>query len=497
MPKRLVLILGDSLFQDHKNLELDNDCLLFMAEDWELCTHFKYHKQKLVFFLSAMRHHAEQLKKNYNLVYHSLGEKIDAKNYFGHLDSLLIQNPEIKKVESYVVEDAFFENAIKKWAHDKGLEVIFKTSPKFLFAEDDFKEYLAKTKKPLLYQYYQQKRKKLKLFLTEEGKPLGGQWSLDADNRKKLPKNIGVPSPLLFEADAIDQEVLAEVELKFAEHPGQLNYFQWQTTRTGALAVLDNFIENKLNNFGPYEDAFEADQVFLFHSTLSPYLNIGLLQPQEVLDAVMDNFSSENSHLPSYEGFVRQLIGWREFVRGMYRNYNFKGNHFELKRKMKDAWYTGNTGIPPIDDAIKKVQNYAYNHHIERLMVLGNAMLLCGLHPDEVNKWFMEMYIDSADWVMEPNVYGMSQYAVGDLFATKPYIAGSNYMRKMSHYPKGDWCDIMDGLYWRFIDEHRSTFAKNPRMAFMLTNLDKMDLEKRERIFNAAADWQEKVSYLT
>jgi deoxyribodipyrimidine photolyase-related protein len=220
------------------------------------------------------------------------------------------------------------------------------------------------------------------------------------------------------------------------------------------------------------------------------------LQPAEVLDAVLANFSPDNSHLPSYEGFVRQLIGWREFIRGMYRNFNFRQNHFGLKRKMNDAWYTATTGIPPIDDAIKKVQSYAYNHHIERLMVLGNAMLLCGLHPDEVNRWFMEMYIDSADWVMEPNVYGMSQYAAGDLFATKPYIAGSNYLRKMSHYPKGDWCDIMDGLYWRFIDQHRPTFANNPRMAFMLKSLDKMDLAKRDRIFKAAADWQEKVSFI-
>jgi deoxyribodipyrimidine photolyase-related protein len=496
MPNRLVLILGDSLFQDHKTLELDSDCLLFMAEDWELCTHFKYHKQKLVFFLSAMRHHAHQLKKDYNLIYQPLSHTADGKSYFDYLNILLSKHPEIEKLETYVVEDAFFETALINWAEKKGLEIIFKTSPKFLFSEDDFKEYLSKTKKPLLYQYYQQKRKKLKLLLSEEDKPLGGQWSLDADNRKKLPKNSSIPSPVPFEADAIDLAVFAEVELKFTEHPGKLNNFQWQTTRAGALSVLDHFIEQKLNNFGPYEDAFEADQVFLFHSTLSPYLNIGLLQPQEVLDAVMANFSVEKSHLPSYEGFIRQLIGWREFVRGMYRNYNFKGNHFGLNRKMKDAWYLGSTGIPPIDDAIKKVQNFAYNHHIERLMVLGNAMLLCGLHPDEVNKWFMEMYIDSADWVMEPNVYGMSQYAVGDLFATKPYIAGSNYMRKMSHYPKGDWCDIMDGLYWRFIDEHRTTFANNPRMAFMLKNLDKMDLEKRERIFKAADDWQETVSYL-
>jgi len=496
MPHRLVLLLGDSLFPNHKGLDLDKDCIIFMAEDWELCQHFKYHKQKLVFFLSAMRHHAQGLKDNYQLVYQRLSDSPNGKDYFSYLDDLIDEHPNLKQIESYVIEDAFFEKALKNWAEKKDLELIFKTSPKFLFSEDDFKNYLDQSKKPLLYQYYQQKRKKLKILIDEEGKPLGGKWSLDEDNRKKLPKNIDIPSRLSFNADEIDKEVMKEVSEKFEDHPGTLESYQWQTTRAGALQVLENFLEQKLNDFGPYEDAFEADQVFIFHSTLSPYLNNGLLVPEEIVEAVLKRFSPDDSHLPSYEGFIRQLIGWREFMRGMYRNYDFKSNHFGLERKMNDAWYTGKTGIPPIDDAIKKVQNYAYSHHIERLMVLGNAMLLCGLHPDEVNRWFMEMYIDSADWVMEPNVYGMSQYATGDLFATKPYIAGSNYLRKMSHYPKGDWCDIMDGLYWKFIDEHRPTFEANHRMAFMLKNLDKMDSEKRERIFSAAADWQEKVSYL-
>ncbi len=496
MPNRLVLILGDSLFPNHSNLELDDSCLIFMMEDWELCQHYKYHKQKLVLFLSAMRHHAEELSKQHTVVYHRLSEKPTDKNYFSRLNALLKENPELKQIDTYIIEDAFFEKALKKWTKDKDLELNFKASPKFLFSEEDFKEYLDQGKKPLLYQYYQQKRKKLKIMLDDEGNPFGGKWSLDEDNRKKLPKKIEIPSSLAFKADAIDREVLEEVSRKFKDHPGELEHYQWQTTRQGALEVLEQFLDQKLETFGPYEDAFEPDQVFLFHSTLSPYLNSGLLVPQEVLDAVLERFSMEDSHLPSYEGFIRQLIGWREFMRGMYRNYNFKSNHFDLQRKMKKAWYTGETGIPPIDDAINKVQNYAYNHHIERLMVLGNAMLLCGLHPYEVNRWFMEMYIDSADWVMEPNVYGMSQYATGALFATKPYIAGSNYLRKMSHYPKGDWCDIMDGLYWKFIDEHRPTFEANPRMAFMLKNLDKMDSEKRERIFSAAADWQAKVSYL-
>lgn len=496
MAHRLVLILGDSLFANHEGLGLDEDCLLFMAEDWDLCTHFKYHKQKLVFFLSAMRHHAAELEKKHQLIYHRLEAQTDKQSYFDKLNRLIEEQDQIKQVETYVVEDAFFAKQLTEWAQSQNLKLIIRESPKFLFSQADFKEYLKQTKKPLLYQYYQQKRKELKILLDAEGKPLGGQWSLDAENRKKLPKNIGIPPSTAFNADAIDRAVLEEVDQKFSDHPGTLNLYQWQSSRAGALQVLQDFIEQKLNNFGPYEDAFEPDQVFLFHSTLSPYLNIGLLTPREVLDAVLENFDAEKSHLASYEGFVRQLIGWREFIRGMYRNFSFQANYFQFQRKMTRAWYDGTTGIPPVDDAIKKVNSFAYNHHIERLMVLGNTMLLCGIDPAEVNRWFMEMYIDSADWVMEPNVMGMSQYAVGDLFATKPYIAGSNYLRKMSHYPKGDWCDIMDGLYWRFIDEQRETFAKNPRMAFMLKSLDKMADDKKKRIFTAAADWQEKVSFI-
>ncbi|MEM9328729.1 MAG: FAD-binding domain-containing protein, partial [Bacteroidota bacterium] len=259
----------------------------------------------------------------------------------------------------------------------------------------------------------------------------------------------------------------------------------------------DLFLKERFDQFGPYEDAIDQQGVFLFHSVLSPYMNMGLLTPEEVVQRALAHYQQQKTHFASVEGFVRQIIGWREFLRGIYHQYHddLYANFFRHERRMKDCWYEGTTGIPPLDDSIHKAQNYGYTHHIERLMVLGNIMLLCELHPDEVYRWFMEMYVDSADWVMAPNVYGMSQFADGGIFATKPYIGGSNYILKMSNYSKkGDWPDTINGLYWRFIDRNRELFSKNPRMSMMTRTLDKMNSEKKEKIFGLAEAFIDKVS---
>jgi deoxyribodipyrimidine photolyase-related protein len=215
---------------------------------------------------------------------------------------------------------------------------------------------------------------------------------------------------------------------------------------------------------------------------------MGLITPKELMDQALDYADKNNVHFPSVEGFVRQVIGWREFMRGIYHECDEKlnVNYFDHSRKMKSCWYDGNTGIPPLDDSIVKADTFGYTHHIERLMILGNIMLLCEIDPKEVYKWFMEMFVDSSDWVMAPNVYGMSQFSDGGIFATKPYIGGANYIRKMSHYPKGEWEDVVNGLYWRFIDSNQETFAKNPRMSMMVSTLKKMDSVKKKRLFKAA-----------
>lgn len=490
MQESLHLILGDCLYPSHDALfEKKEGNQIVMIEDYGLCTHYRYHKQKIIFFLSSMREHAEILKNNQNLYYYTLEDhqqKLDERSFEAKLDHCLEGLPKVQSLRLYEVEDIFFEQRLERWAKENNIRMEWIPSPKFLFPLDDFADYLSKSRKPFLKVYYERQRKALNILLEENGKPIGGQWSYDAENRKKLPKGLHEPLPLSFPENGALKEVKGIVNRHFPNHHGRTEQFRWAVNRAQALAVLDQFIREKIALFGPYEDAFEVDLKFGFHSTLSPYLNNGLLVPDEVLEAVIASYHNQAAPLASVEGYIRQLMGWREFIRGMYRNFNFGGNHFELQGKLSKHWYTGNTGIPPLDDSIKKLLEEAYNHHIERLMIIGNLMLLCEIHPREVYTWFMEMYIDSADWVMAPNVFGMSQFADGGLFATKPYIAGSNYLRKMSHYPRGEWCDTVDGLYWRFIEKHQETFARNPRMSMMLATLRKMNPERKKSIFKAA-----------
>jgi len=487
---RLALILGDQLFPNHHGLQPDEQTLFFLAEDKGLCTHFEYHKHKLVLFLSAMRSHAAEVLASYECQYWELNAENEALSYEEKLAGTLKGYTSIQEIITYQIEDHFFKNRITAFCEKYKLKLTEVENPSFMTSTDTFKEYLNGVKKPFMHTFYQQQRKRLNMLVDESQKPLNGQWSFDADNRKKLPKKITVPIAPALQDTAHTKAVKAVVNTFFANHPGDTNNFWLCTTRAQVLQRLDYFLKELFEQFGPYEDAFEQQQVFIFHSVLSPYINMGLVTAKEVVDKAIAFAQEHNTHYPSLEGFVRQIIGWREFIRGMYHAYEvpMRGNYFNHTRKLTKAWYDGTTGITPLDDSIKKAKMYGYTHHIERLMVLGNMMLLCEIHPDEVNRWFMEMYVDSADWVMVPNVYGMSQFADGGIFATKPYICGANYWFKMSgsYSKKAEWVDIVNGLYWNFIEQKRDFFLSNPRMGMMVRLLDKMDAEKKERIFKAA-----------
>lgn len=303
----------------------------------------------------------------------------------------------------------------------------------------------------------------------------------DHENRKPLPKEIEIPEIRLPKKTDITKEVIDLVNKEFSSHPGNSKDFFLPVTREDSLEWLDEFFKHRFDNFGPYEDAISSNHTFLFHSVLSPLINIGLLTPKEVINKAI----KKDVKLSSLEGFIRQIIGWREFIRGLYNFEEFNKNFFNHKRKIPKSFYDGTTGITPLDITIKKALKYGYLHHIERLMIVSNFMLLCEFDPDDVYKWFMELFVDSSDWVMVPNVYGMGQFSV-DLFATKPYISGSNYVLKMSNYEKEEWCYIWDGLYWRFIDKKRDFFKSNPRMAMMVSMYDKMKKEKKEYIIKRA-----------
>lgn len=490
--QRLAIVLGHCLFPSHQPLKPSENTLFFMAEDADLCTHFSYHKHKLVLFLSAMRQHAKAVKKDYPLHYVKLNKDNFKESYWDKLTVVLKQNPDIQELVTYDVEDHFFDKQLRAFAERQNLKLTVINSPGFIFPQSDFREYKEHHKRPFLQNYYKERRKRLNILMQDNGEPLHGSWSFDAENRKKFPKEVQFPKRITFERSAETKDVMKLVEALFPDHPGRTENFNWATTTAEAREELERFLQHKLMDFGPYEDAIDAKEVFAFHAVLSPYLNMGLLPAPEVLERTLAFAERQDDvHFPSLEGFVRQIMGWREFMRGIYHNYSLRKNYFGQERRLTRHWYEGTTGIAPLDDSINKAQTHGYTHHIERLMILGNIMLLADLHPDEVYRWFMEMYVDSADWVMEPNVYGMSQFAEGGIFATKPYIGGSNYIRKMSRYPKGDWCDIVDGLYWRFIDKHRDTFAKNRRMSMMVATLRKMNDERRSYIFQRAEKWIE------
>ncbi len=463
-----------------------------MAESHDFCTHYQYHQHKLVLFLANMRAHAKELKqKKYSIEYQELIPS-EGVTFLNKLETYLTAHPHVKEIELFEVEDKFFELALLDFCKQKKLKLSFLESPMFLSSRANFKAYLATTKRPFMKTFYERERKRIKV-LVEQGKPIGEQWSFDEENRQALNTNIPIPDLPSTSPDAVTKSVIQLVQKEFASHPGDASTYWMPTTRKEWLSWLNDFVQERLERFGPYQDALSTRKPFLFHSILSPAINMGVLTPLEVVRVVEDAFHQRNLPLNSVEGFIRQLMGWREFVRGVYQNFSEKEeatNFWKHKKMLTPHWYQGNFGIPPLDEAVAKAMRWGYLHHIERLMVVGNMMTLLEIDPKEAHRWFMELFVDSSDWVMGPNVYGMALFADGGIFATKPYICGSNYYRKMGKYPKGDWCDVVDGLYWGFIDKHVDFFKKNPRLSMMVRTLEKMDSSRKENIFTAAKEYK-------
>jgi len=391
-----------------------------------------------------------------------------------------------------LTNDNYLERRIKNAAEKSEIDLKGLENPMFLNSSIDLESFFRSDKKKF-YQtsFYIEQRKKLGILLDASGNSEGGKWSFDTENRKKYPKGKVPPKIEVLKSDSFFKEAKDYVKKHFKGNPGEFPELPiYPHTHKSSDRWLDLFLEQRMQEFGPYEDAMVQKESFLNHSIISPLLNSGLITPLEVIQKTLT--FKDRYPLNSLEGFLRQIIGWREFIRGVYlvkgtqeRTTNF----FKFNRKIPASFYDATTGILPIDVTIKKVQKTAYNHHIERLMVLGNFMMLCEFDPNEIYKWFMEHYIDAYDWVMVPNVYGMSQFADGGLMSTKPYISSSNYLKKMSDFPKGDWQQTWDALYWRFIDLQREIFNKNIRMKFMVTMLDKMPEEKRLNHFKIANEY--------
>ena len=484
---KLFFILGNQLFPSKYLDRFKKDHLFFMAEDMGLCTYEKHHKKKILLFLSSMRSFAEGLKKNkFKIKYFKIEDKEFNDDYLKKLKKIIIQK-KIKEISSFEIEDKFFEKKVSKFLKKEKINWNVFQTPMFLNSRDEFKNYLSKSKKPFMATFYKEVRKKSGILMGSNGNPIGGKWSFDEDNRNKLPKNISIPKfPKIYETSHT-KKLKPIVEKEFKNHPGSTDNFWFATEYEDIVKLLNFFIKEKSNLFGDYEDAVNQKDNVLFHSALSPYINLGLITPEFVIEKVLDFHKKNKIKMNSLEGYIRQVIGWREFMRGIYQSYSQEmetGNFFKQNRKMKSSWYDGSTGLPPLDYAIKNAVNHAWSHHIERLMILSNIMNLCELKPTIVYKWFMEMFVDSSDWVMVPNVYGMGLFSDGGIFATKPYICGSSYFMKMMDFKKGEWCNTMDGLYWRFIDRNRKFFLKNPRLSMMVRIFYKMNSDRKKLILS-------------
>ncbi len=482
---KLFIILGNQLFNP-KYLSDYKDHTFFMAEDYGLCTFEKHHKLKILLFLSSMRSFKEELKsKNFNLIYKDVNK--DFKLSYEKKLEKTIKEKKIKEITFFEIEDKFFEKRILNLGKKNSLKINQVRSPMFLMERQEFKDYLSKNKRPFMANFYKIVRTKMNLLMNKNGTPKGNKWSFDEENRKKLPNNIQVP--VISKVKETKETITLKkfINSNFKDHPGTTDKFWFPTTRKDAIKWLDEFLKERIKLFGDYEDTVTDKSNTVFHSALSPLINLGLIAPEEIIEKLR---KIENKvPMNSLEGYIRQIIGWREFMRGIYQNYDQRldnTNFFNHKRKMKKSWYDGNTGLDPLDHAINNAKNYGWSHHIERLMILANIMNLCEINPKQVYKWFMEMFVDSSDWVMAPNVYGMGLFSDGGIFATKPYICGSSYFLKMMHFKKGPWCDVMDGLYWKFIDRHKKFFLKNPRLAMMVRVSEKMNKERKTRIFKAA-----------
>ncbi|MFL2695574.1 MAG: cryptochrome/photolyase family protein [Gammaproteobacteria bacterium] len=491
--KILRVILGNQLFPISQ-INVSKDVPIFMAEDNGLCSYIKHHKSKIALFFSAMRSYRDQLKNNsYKVIYY------DANNNFStsYFDKLLdiVKSNKIEKIEIYEIEDKPFERDFLEFCETNNIEITFLPSPMFIDSRGSFKHFLGDKKFHLQANYYKQIRKKMKLLL-EDNKPIGGKWSFDEDNRKKLPSGYEIPKLPIIKPYKEFSEISNVININFSNHPGELH--SWMPHSYEQIVEwLQIFFKERFNEFGHYEDAIDKNEHFINHSVLSSSLNLGLITPKEVIDKSIDYAEKNDIPLNSLEGFIRQIIGWREFIRGIYQNYGdqmVKSNYWNHKNKLTAAWYDGSTGIEPLDEAIKGAQKYGYTHHINRLMILSNIMNLCNIDPNEIYKWFMEMFIDSSDWVMVPNVYGMGTFADGGIFATKPYICGSSYILRMSNFKKGDWCDIVDGLYWKFIEEKKDFFITNPRLSLMIRALEKLDPDRKKHIFECANNFINKAT---
>jgi len=488
----VILIFPHQLFEKHPALTKDR--FVYLVEENLFFKQYKFHKQKLVFHRASMKFYKEYLvSKNYKVKYvESESNLSDIRKLIKHL-----KKKGFSEIHFADVVDNWLEKRIFEAAKSNGIKIKVYDSLGFINSREEIKKYFNSKKNYSQTSFYMEQRKNLDLLIDDDGKPIGGKWTYDSENRKKYPAKKIPPQITFPEQNEFVKEAIKYVNKDFSQNYGSVSEeFIYPTTFNESKKWFNQFLEKRFSEFGPYEDAIVAEETILHHSLLSPLINSGLLTPEYVIDKTIKFADRNEIPINSLEGFLRQIIGWREFIRGIYEVDGSKQrttNYWNFKRKIPKSFWKGETGIEPIDLTIKKILKTGYCHHIERLMVIGNFMLLCEFGPDDVYNWFMEMFIDAYDWVMVPNVYGMSQFADGGQMATKPYISGSNYLIKMSNYKKGEWQLIWDGLFWRFMDKHKNFFLSNPRLGMLIKTFDKMEKKKKQKLLTAAENYLHKL----
>ena len=495
MTENLCVILADQLSKDIsslKNFRKDKDKILMMEVANE-ARYVNHHKKKLVLVFSAMRHFAKDMKsKGYSIIYSKIGESQD-----NFTQELAHQCKKIQPKKIVITHPGEYRvlQEIKKWEKILNLPVEISEDDRFFCTITEFKKWTEGKKELRMESFYHMMRKKYNILIDKDGKPKGGKWNYDIKNRKSLPKNHpDIPKPLQHKPDDITTQVIAEIKKRFSEHFGDLEPFWFAVTHEQAKKSLDDFIKNRLDMFGPYEDSMAQEESFLYHSVLSMYLNIGLLQPKQVLDRVLEK---KKIKVESIEGFIRQILGWREYIRGIYWHTMPKyseTNYFNAKNKLPGFYWTGNTEMNCMKNSIGQTVKEAYAHHIQRLMITGNFALIAGIKPKEVCEWYLSVYADAYEWVELPNTHGMTLYADGGILGSKPYAASGNYINKMSNYCKDCQYDVkkkegkdacpFNYLYWNFFLTNQKKLEKNPRLWTVFSNLKKMSKERKKEIEN-------------
>lgn len=492
----LHLVLGDQLNTAISSLaDVDRAYdVIMLCEVLEEATYVQHHQKKLVFVFSAMRHFAAELREaGFQVHYVMLDDVENTGNFTGEVTRAVRQYQPNKLIVTEASEYRVLQ-AMKNWQASLGIPVEIRPDRRFLCSHQGFTNW-AEGRKQLRMEYFYREIRKTYSILMDGDLPIGGEWNYDADNRKPLPANLSIPPTYYQAPDAITQAVIKMVQSRFSNHFGVIDGFHFAINRTQALLALKQFVETRLPLFGDYQDAMVEGEPWLFHSHISLYLNSGLLLPMECVQLAEQAYHHQQAPLNAVEGFIRQIVGWREYVRGVYWHSMpgyAKANALEAQRRLPDFYWTAETHMNCIKQCVTETQQHAYAHHIQRLMVLGNFALLSGIDPSEVNEWYLLVYADAYEWVELPNVTGMVLFADGGQLGSKPYAASGAYINKMSNYcqschynvneKNGESACPLNYLYWDFLMRNQGKLASNPRMAMIYNTLKKMDEVKKKLV---------------